>query len=88
MDPKDELLTEICCAKQYLVGFPSGSEVKKSACIAGDVDSIPGSGRSLGGGHSNPLQHFCLENPRDRKTCWATVHGVAKSWTRLGTWCL
>ena len=44
---------------------------------------IPGSGRPLGGGHSNPLQHSCLENPMDRGAWWATVHGVRKSQTHL-----
>ena len=44
---------------------------------------IPGSGRSPGGGRGNPLQYFCLENPLDRGAWWATVHGVANSWTRL-----
>ena len=44
---------------------------------------IPRSGRSPGGGHGNPLQYSCLENPMDRGIWWATVHGVAKSWTRL-----
>ena len=48
-----------------------------------DTGSIPGSGRSPGGGHGNPLQYSCLENPMDRGTWKATVHGVAKSWTRL-----
>ena len=48
-----------------------------------DVGSIPGSGRSPGGGHGNPLQYSCLENPMDRGAWWATVHGVAKSRTRL-----
>ena len=47
----------------------------------GDVDSIPGSGRSPGGGHGNPLQHSCLENPMDRGAWWATFHGITKSWT-------
>ena len=47
-----------------------------------DLDSIPGSGRSPGGEHGNPLQHSCLENPTDRGAWWATVHGVAKSQTR------
>ena len=52
---------------------------------AGDVDvgSIPGLGRSPGGGHGNPLQYSFLENPVDRGAWQATVHGVAKSWTRL-----
>ena len=46
-----------------------------------DSDSIPGSGRSPGGGHGNPLQYLCLENPVDRGAWWATVHSVAKHQT-------
>ena len=46
-----------------------------------DTGSIPGSGRSPGGGHRNPLQYSCLENPMDRGTCWAMIHRVTKSWT-------
>ena len=46
-----------------------------------DAGSIPGSGRSPGGGHDNPLWYSCLENPMDRGACWATVHGVTKGWT-------
>ena len=49
---------------------------------AGDarhIGLIPGSGRSPGGGHSNPLQCSCLENPMDRGAWWATVHGVTES---------
>ena len=46
-----------------------------------DVDSIPGSGRSPGGGHGNPLQYSCLENPVDRGAWWATVLRVIESWT-------
>ena len=63
------------------MGFPGGSVGKESACIAGDLGSIPGSGRSLGEWNGNPLQYSCLENPMDREAWWATVHGVAKSWT-------
>ena len=48
-----------------------------------DVGSIPGLGRSPGGGHGNSLQYSCLENPMDRRAWWATVHRVAKSGTRL-----
>ena len=44
----------------------------------GDTDSIPGSGKSPGGGHGNPLQYSCLENPVDRGAWWIAVHGVAK----------
>ena len=46
-------------------GFPGGSEVKASACNAGDPGSIPGSGRSPGEGNGNPLQYSCLENPME-----------------------
>ena len=59
---------------------------KEYACFAGDTGYAgwnPGSGRSPGGGHGNPLQDSCLKNPRDRGTWWATVHGVTKSQTRL-----
>ena len=48
---------------------------------AGDVGSIPGSGRSPGGGNGNPHQNSCLENSMDRKAWWAAVHGVTKSQT-------
>ena len=61
------------------MGIPSGSDGKASACNAGDLCSIPGSGRCPGEGHSNPLQYSCLENPIDRGAWWATVHGDAKS---------
>ena len=65
------------------LGFPGGSEVKASACNAGDLSSIPGSGRSPGEGNGNPLQYSRLENPMDGGAWRATVHGVAKSQTRL-----
>ena len=65
------------------MGFPCGSVVKVSACNAGDLGSILGSGRSPGEGNGNPFQYSCLENPMDRGTWWATVHGLAKSQTRL-----
>ena len=52
---------------------------KESACQAGDQGSSPGSGRSPGGGDGNPLQYSCLENPMDRETWWATVHGATES---------
>ena len=67
-------------------GFSGGSVVKNPPAIqgaAGDAGSIPGSGRFLGGGHGNPLQYSCLENPMDRGAWWATFHGVTKSQTQL-----
>ena len=63
--------------------FPGGSDSKASAYNVGDPGSIPGLGRSPGEGNGNPLQCSCLENPMDGGAWWATVHGVAKSWTRL-----
>ena len=66
-----------------MVGDPGGSEVEASACNAGDLGLIPGSGRSPGEENGNPLQYSCLENPMDGGAWWATVHGVAKSRTRL-----
>ena len=65
------------------MGFPGDSVVKNPPANAGDAGSIPGSGRSPGGGNGNPLQYSCLENSMDTGTWWATVHGVAKSQTRL-----
>ena len=63
-----------------------GTSSKEPAAKAGharDEGSIPGSGRSPGGGRGSPLQHSCLENPTDRRAWRATVHGVGKSRTRL-----
>ena len=51
---------------------------KESACNAGDLGSISGLGRYPGEGNGNPLQYSCLENPMDRGTWWAAVHGVAR----------
>ena len=64
-------------------GYPGSSDVKESACNAGDPGSITGSGRSPGEGNGNPLQYSCLQNFMNRGTWWATVHGVAQSRTRL-----
>ena len=60
--------------------------VKNLSLNAGDIRDlglIPELGRSLGGGNGNPLPYSCLENPTDKGTWWATVHGVTKSWTGL-----
>ena len=65
------------------LGFPAGSEVKASPRNAGDLGSIPGSGRSPGERNGNPLQYSCLENPMDGGAWWATALGVARSRTSL-----
>ena len=65
------------------MGFPGGSDGKESACNAGDLGLILGSGRSPGEGNGDPLQYSYMENSMDRGAKWATVHGVAKSWTQL-----
>ena len=53
---------------KLVLGLPGGSDGKESACNAGDMGSIPGSGRSPGEGNGNPLQYSCLENPMDKGT--------------------
>ena len=60
------------------MGFPGSSDSKESTCNVGDLDLIPGSGRSPGGGHGNPLQYSRLENPMDGGAWKAIVHGVHK----------
>ena len=60
-----------------MMGFPGGTSGKESTCSAGDIRDvglIPGSGRSPGGGHGNPLQYSCLDNPMDTEAWRATVH--------------
>ena len=67
-------------------GFPGDSAGKESTCSSGDTGDtglIPGLRRSPGGGHGNPFQYSCLENPMDRGAWRATVHGAAQSRTRL-----
>ena len=66
---------------------PGTSQVVKNPPANGgdirDMGSIPGLGRAPGGGHDNPLQYSCLENPMGRGAWWATVHRVAESRTQL-----
>ena len=64
-----------------MVGFPGGSDGKESACSAGDLGLILGSGGSPEEGKGYPLQYSCLENSMDRGAWRATVRGVAKSQT-------
>ena len=63
--------------------FPGDSEVKSLPADAEDLESVPGLGRSPGGGNGNPFQYSCLENPMDRGAWWVTVHGVANSQIQL-----
>ena len=75
-----------CLLNIVTLGFPqrlSGKESTFSGGAAEDAGSIPGSGRSPGEGHGNPLQYSSLENPMNRRAWWATVHRVAKSWIQL-----
>ena len=65
--------------------FPGGSEVKASAWNVGDQGSIPGSGRSPGGGHGNPFQYSGLANSMGRGAWQASVYGVTKNQTGLST---
>ena len=66
-----------------MFGLPGWLRSKGPVCNGRDLGSIPGSGRSPGEGNGNPLQYSCLENPMDRGTWWAIVHGVPKGQTRL-----
>ena len=70
---------EIISVYTLILGFPGGSDGKEPACDAGDLDSIPGSGRFPEEGKGYPLQYSCLENPMERGAWRATVHGVTKS---------
>ena len=72
--------TEIYMGSQVALVVKS---LSANAADVRDAGSIPGSGRSPGGRHSNPLQYSCLENPMDRGAWQATAHGITQSWTRL-----
>ena len=69
----------IIIIKNRLPLWRGGREPMCNAQAAGDVGSIPGSGRFLGGGHGNPLQYSCLENTMDGEAWWAIVHRAAQS---------
>ena len=83
-----ELAKKYICVLPYhhtekieLFGQPNGSEGKESAYDARDMAVVPGSGRSPGGENGNPLKYSGLENPMDRRSWWAIVHGVTKDKT-------
>ena len=73
----------ICLIKKInnKLSFPGGLVSKESACNVGDLGLIPGLGRSSRGGHGNPLQHSCLENPIDKGAWWTAATGAPKSQT-------
>ena len=75
-----QLVAFYCCVVST-EGLPGGSDGKESACSAGDPDSIPGLGRSLGVRNGNPLQFSYLEKPMDKGAQQATVYRVAKTQT-------
>ena len=64
---REDLLEKGQATHFSIWGFPGGSDGKESACSAGDLGSITGLGRSPGGGHGNPLQYSCLENPHGQR---------------------
>ena len=74
-----------CCFEhpQEMLKYNYIDLIINSVCNEKEVGSIPGLGRSLGEGNSNPLQYSCLENSMDRGAWWVTVHGVAKTWIQL-----
>ena len=78
-DTTEQLNNEMTTTTFLLSGFPGSSVVKDLPVNAGDVGSIPGSGRSPREGNDNPLQYSCLENPMDRGVWRTTVHEVEKS---------
>ena len=72
---QEERKLTICRWPYIRLAIPDGSDGKESACNAGDLSSVPGSGRSPGEGRGNPLQYFYLESSMDRGAWWATVLG-------------
>ena len=78
INKQNTILSERSQIGQISHGFPGSSVVKNPPATAGDVSSIPRSGRSPGKRYGNPLQYSCLGNPTDRGAWWATVHGVAR----------
>jgi len=76
--------SDLAAAAWINMGFPGGSVVKNLPANAGDMDLIPGSGRSTGDGNRNPLQYWCLENSMDI-AWWATIHGISRVRPDLAT---
>ena len=81
-------VTFLRTAKLFLSASQVPLDIKNLPAKAGDIrdlGSIPGLGRSPGGGNGNTLQNSCLENSKDRGAWWAAIHGVAKSLSQLST---
>ena len=76
------MITVIVKCHTLHVGFPGGSVVKNLLANAGNMGSVPASGRSPGEGNGNPFQYYCLGNPIDRQAWWATVHEVTNESNR------
>ena len=83
---KPAVLSNIKWEKMGFLGDTSGKECTCQCGRHRDTGSIPGLGRSPGGGYGNPLQYSCLENPMDRRALWSTVYRVAESRTQLKQW--
>ena len=82
----DDYINAFVYIHSIYMGFSGGASGKEPACNAGDgrdARSMSGLGKFPGGGHGNPLQYSCLENPMGRRAWWATAHMVSKSWTWL-----
>ena len=67
----------------YEVGVSLVAQLKNPPANAGNIGSIPGSGKTPGEGNGNTLQYSCLRNPMDRGAWRATAHGVTKIWTQV-----
>ena len=67
----------------YEVGMSLVAQLNNPPANAGNIGSIPGSGKTPGEGNGNTLQYSCLRNPMDRGAWRATAHGVTKNWTQL-----
>ena len=88
-DPGIELGSPALHVILYQLSYQGSLVVKNPLVNAGDIRdvvSVPGLGRPPGGGHGNPLQYSCLENPMDRGAWWAKVHRVAESDMIEATW--
>ena len=78
------MASAFCLMSPTFYGLPGGSDGKESACSAGGLGAIPGSGRTPGGGNGFPLQYSGLESPTDRGAWWAAVRGGTEEWDEAG----